>query len=176
MPKTKMTIVYDKEIGRRVKEAREKAGMTKHQLAVALHYSDSMISQIEQGNRGLQQATAIFLSSVSGLRLDYILNHDDYRTNEEMLTDMLAKADFFKTWSSSFVKMIAEQLEYNVSKENGHYTFTENHYPERCIAVPEKEVSRFAGEIYDYGLFKLERVIDSYKLKPNTQEKEEEKK
>ncbi len=174
MPKTKMTIVYDKEIGRRVKEAREKAGMTKHQLAAALHYSDSMISQIEQGNRGLQQATAIYLSNMSGLRLEYILNHDNYRTQEEMLNDMLAKADFRKTWSGAFVRMVAEQLDYKVSQENGDYIFTEYHYPERSFSVSEKEISRFTGEIHDYGLFKLERIIDSHKHEFYTREKEEE--
>lgn len=176
MPKTKMTIVYDKEIGRRVKEAREKAGMTKHQLAVALHYSDSMISQIEQGNRGLQQATAVFLSNASGLRLEYILNHDNYRTHEEMLTDMLTKVDFLKTWSTSFVRMIAEQLEYSVSKENGSYIFAESHYPERSISVPEEEISGFISEMREYGLFKLEKIIGSHKSEFYTQKKEEEKK
>lgn len=65
---------YDpKESGKRIAAFRKERGMTQEQLAEMLNISDSMISKIERGAKGVSIDLAIELCAVFNVSLDYLI-------------------------------------------------------------------------------------------------------
>ena len=161
MPKTKSRVIYDKKIGLRVKEARDEIGLTRKQLGEEVFISESMVYQIERGERGLQKYVAEHLSNETGWLLDYFLGYTDFKTKEEFISDTISKIDYYRTWADSFLKMIAEQQNYSVVFENEEVIFTDE--IKRSFKVPKAEINTFANEIRDFGTYILERIIQAHK-------------
>ncbi len=162
MPKRKIKVEYDKEIGRRVKRAREMIGMTQKQLGEKLNYSESMISQMEQGNRAVQSSIASFLAAKSGLSMEYLLHMTDFETKEKEIADIMSKKEFYDTWFDSFFNMIALELDYSVIVEENRHIL--QHDDKHGAVIPKSEVDAFKNEIREYALFRLERSIQRHSI------------
>lgn len=167
MPKAKYTVEVNKKIGPRVKEARARIGdsrgssYSQERLGVQLGYTGNMISQIEHGRRLLPREAAEAISRMSGLRVDYLLGNDDFRTNEEMLDALRSQLNFYTTWRKSLVELIAEQLEFQMEEtlesETKYYIFKGNFG--LAYRVPESEILLFMDEYYEYARFRIEQII-----------------
>lgn len=76
---------YDpKESGKRIAALRKDSSMTQEQLAEKLNISDSMISKIERGAKGVSIDLAIEICAIFNVSLDYLIlgkaiNVDDVR-------------------------------------------------------------------------------------------------
>lgn len=76
---------YDpKDSGKRIAALRKDSGMTQEQLAEKLNISDSMISKIERGAKGVSIDLAIEICVIFNVSLDYLIlgkaiNVDDVR-------------------------------------------------------------------------------------------------
>ena len=68
--------------GVRLRECREAIGMTQKQLADAIHTTYQSISNIERGQRRLTVENARLSAHVLGVRMEYLLCEDDYKTEE----------------------------------------------------------------------------------------------
>lgn len=60
-------------IGTRIRNSREKHGLTREQLAEAVNLSPRFIYDIEYGNKGMSIDTLVMLSQVLDIPADYIL-------------------------------------------------------------------------------------------------------
>ncbi|MBQ9908091.1 MAG: helix-turn-helix transcriptional regulator [Oscillospiraceae bacterium] len=66
------TINY-KLVGQKIKEKRNKLGMTQEQLAERCEISVSYIAHIERGTKSLSLETAVKISNTLGISLDYLI-------------------------------------------------------------------------------------------------------
>lgn len=69
---------YDEQIdysliGQKIKIKRQESGMTQEELAEACNISYSYVGHIERGSRNLSLSTAIKISQVLNMSLDYLL-------------------------------------------------------------------------------------------------------
>lgn len=69
---------YDEQIdysliGQKIKIKRQESGMTQEELAEACNISYSYVGHIERGSRNLSLSTAIKISQVLSMSLDYLL-------------------------------------------------------------------------------------------------------
>lgn len=83
----KSTKLY-KEIGSRIKDCRKKAGLTQEQLAELMDVTPQMISNAENGMKGIRPENIIKFSSALGISCDYIL------TGKGGVTDLNAIAEY----------------------------------------------------------------------------------
>lgn len=67
------TNVNLKAIGEKIKNRRTKLGLSQEQLAELCGITSSYVGHIERGSRKLSLNTAISISSVLGISLDYLL-------------------------------------------------------------------------------------------------------
>lgn len=82
-------------IGQKIKEKRKKFGMTQEQLAERCEISVSYIAHIERGTKSLSLETAVRISNVLGISLDYLIL-DEISERERTLSAMeteLAKCE-----------------------------------------------------------------------------------
>jgi transcriptional regulator with XRE-family HTH domain len=62
----------------RLKELREERGITKKELSVAVHVSDTCVSRWENGSRTPNVDSIIALSQFFGVSADYLIGLVDY--------------------------------------------------------------------------------------------------
>jgi transcriptional regulator with XRE-family HTH domain len=60
-------------MGRRIREARKRLGLTQEQLALKINISDSYLTLIELGKRNISMETLLALSNCLGMTTDYII-------------------------------------------------------------------------------------------------------
>ena len=65
------------EIGKRIKEERLKAGLTREKLANMSHISDKFLYDIEVGNKGMSAETLHKITKALGVSADRLLNSSD---------------------------------------------------------------------------------------------------
>ena len=84
-----------REMGRRIRERREKLQISRETLAECLNVSPQFIADVEYGNKGISIKNLYILSQALGVTSDYILagrvydldeNPDAKRIQEEILT------------------------------------------------------------------------------------------
>ena len=76
-------IVCDsKELGKRLKECREEAGLAQWKLGMLASATTSFISAVECGRRRLSRQSAIKIAKVLRVRYEYLLGIDNYKTEE----------------------------------------------------------------------------------------------
>lgn len=66
-------MIHNKEIGKRIREERQKLGLTRQELAEIIDLSDFYIGQLERGERQMSLAVLIKLSKCFHTTLDYII-------------------------------------------------------------------------------------------------------
>ena len=72
-------------IALRLKEIRTQRGMNQHQVAQAMHCTQSVISKVEAGTAEVSLLTIIEFADVFGCSIDYLLGRDtahDLNTNK----------------------------------------------------------------------------------------------
>ena len=65
----------------RLKELREKKGISQVKLAMDLGLSQNSISRYENGKREADYATLIAFADYFQVSIDYLLEHDSYKTS-----------------------------------------------------------------------------------------------
>ena len=78
------------EIGSRIKDLREKAGLTQADLAKEMHVSREAVNQWERGARDLKSGTIIELAEFFHVSCDYILTGTEAH-NTDLLRDLCLK-------------------------------------------------------------------------------------
>ena len=83
------------EFGQRIKEQRNKMGLTQEELALRLNISHVHMNKIERGKRGCSIDILLELSEVFGVSTDYLLtgkkvDHESIRDSVENVMDELS--------------------------------------------------------------------------------------
>ena len=74
---------YDvKEVGRRIKKTRMRAGLTQEQLAQLLEITIDHVSKIERGNKGISIDLAVALAMQFHVSIDFLLLGKTLQTDE----------------------------------------------------------------------------------------------
>ena len=68
-----MQVINYKQVGEKIKAKRKKLGLTQEQLAERCDLSVSYIAHIERGTKSLSLETAVKISNVLRISLDYLL-------------------------------------------------------------------------------------------------------
>jgi len=66
-----------KPIGRRIREARKKRGLTQKELGVAISRTESSIAKYEQGLVEIPNSVLSFLAAALGVSVNYLLGADE---------------------------------------------------------------------------------------------------
>lgn len=165
MKETKEYYKTDPDAGKRVKEAREYAQLTRTGLAERCFLSQSLISSVENGSRRLTDGVAREISKACGVRLEYILGMDDFMTEDQLLEhrkaevgNLLKQREMAETWYDSFVYAVANQIDHDFSVDSeGRYSFTR--YDGRTVIIQEADYKNMREEFFDFAAFTLERLI-----------------
>lgn len=81
--------LYRKEVGARLKMAREALGMNQGEMGQILSINGNAVSMIEAGLRGLDPEKAIRLKKARGVSLDFLYSGDASNLNKELFRDLL---------------------------------------------------------------------------------------
>lgn len=93
------------KIGQRLKQLAKEHGFTREDMSVKLNYSSGHISRFYNGSIELPHNVASVLAETWGIRKEYILCEDDFKTDDEMylylnetsIKDMQIAIDYLKT-------------------------------------------------------------------------------
>lgn len=77
-------------LGKRIREERQKLGLTQARLAEDVDISDTYIGQIERGERSLTLGTLVRLSNRLGVTIDYLLM-DSVESTDEAVIDQFRR-------------------------------------------------------------------------------------
>lgn len=108
------TIINHKEIGSRIRNEREKLGLSRERFAEIVGLSSYYIGQIERGDRNMSLETLIKISSSLNISIDYILK--GYIHYMENVLAMEAIEDNYKEELDDEIKEILDLLS-GTSKE-----------------------------------------------------------
>ena len=169
---------------KRLKELREKTGMSQSELARLSGYTPQTISYYETGNRRITYEAARIFSTILHTRVEYIMGEDDFpdETSAErsLFTDIILKDLAFeillKTLSVSIADRAINMQELppsNLEDANSLHDSIERVgylqslrylwlYKNKCIAVTEKESSDLRNDVLDYLQYKLERIFQNH--------------
>ena len=64
------------QIGKRVKEKRKSAGLTREKLANMAHITDKFLYEIEVGNKGISAETLYKIAKALGVSADWLMAGD----------------------------------------------------------------------------------------------------
>lgn len=96
---SKGTIIDHSEIGQRIREEREKLGLSRAKFAEIIELSDYYVGQLERGERQMSLSVLLKISSCLHLSLDYLIlgtfrYNQDSAINEEIPTFMKEEVQF----------------------------------------------------------------------------------
>ncbi len=78
-----MLLVDNKSIGQKIRQEREKLGLTRQQLAELVSLSDYYIGQLERGERQMSLPVLVNIANVLHLSLDHLIYTPfDYKVQE----------------------------------------------------------------------------------------------
>lgn len=80
---------YRKEVGARLRMAREALGMNQGEIAAILSMNPNAVSMIEAGQRGLDPGKAIRLKKARGVSLDFLYSGDASNLNKDLFRELL---------------------------------------------------------------------------------------
>ena len=115
-----------KEKGKRVKEVRKLAGLSREDLANSLGYSRGLVDAIEQGRRNLTYENAERIATVCKCSVDYLLLRSDYRTSTEMYKAMSDRSEKISLMWKVFLSRVAESIGYDFYLFQGYREGFEN--------------------------------------------------
>lgn len=102
-------------VGRKIKDKRLKMGITQEKLAEMCFISVSYVAHIERGTRNLSLDTAVRISTVLDISLDYLILdelHDNNRIMDSLETELekcsLKQVDAFLRISRILIQNIEE--------------------------------------------------------------------
>ncbi|MCX7748842.1 MAG: helix-turn-helix domain-containing protein [Clostridia bacterium] len=81
------------QLGNRIREERQRLGLTQEKFAEEIGVSDSYIGQIERGERSLSLETLVKLANRLGVTVDYLLLDLVKVKDEELLSELLQILD-----------------------------------------------------------------------------------
>lgn len=103
------------QLGKRVREERQKLNLTQERLAEKVEVSDAYIGQIERGERSLSLETLIKIARNLGVTVDYLLQDtveiDDEHFFQQMKQIMLARSTKEKQMVLDIVKLMFAHLD-----------------------------------------------------------------
>jgi transcriptional regulator with XRE-family HTH domain len=77
------------QLGKRIREERQKLNLTQEKIAESIDISDSYIGQIERGERSLTLDTLIRLANKLGVTIDYLLQDSmGHVTNDQTINQL----------------------------------------------------------------------------------------
>lgn len=172
----KNKVVINEKCGDRLKECREKIGMTQSELAEESNYSITQISYIENGKRGLSIEAARIFSKILGVRENYLLAVDDFPTKEdylfllgntrrenECLIEILCDNGYFvnDVLSNKVCEKFDDEIEGEISIVNiDKWLIIENEKANgECWSCPDWRMQEFFEDIRAYMIFKLNSLL-----------------
>ena len=103
-----------KQIGKRICELRQKAGITQEKLSELMDVSIQMISNMERGNKAVKISNLLKLSEIFGVSTDYILTGKEISPN----ADLTAKISCLDASDKKLIEELADRLIYGSEKSN----------------------------------------------------------
>ncbi|MGN0323618.1 MAG: helix-turn-helix domain-containing protein [Oliverpabstia sp.] len=117
------------ECGKRLKRARMENGYSQVDFAEITHYSKQTICYIENGKRPLCPDAAQLFAKKLGVREEYLLCEDDFKTVDDLLSVKELRS---RLWFSSWFKLFFG-TEYDLTNlENGNFAITSDKERKIC--------------------------------------------
>ena len=184
----------NKVSGERVKSVLKEAGIKQRELAEKLHFTPNYINQIVQGKRNLTVPLAEEISALTGVRKEYLLGYDDFKTVKEAVArskEYLTVADDGVDLYLELIAALRMDLAVRVDKgpsvelfdgiaelKQKSYTFT-NNKGETVAEIDGLEMASFKADLMDYAEFILRKIImrktGAYSLYPVTDDEQKKK-
>jgi transcriptional regulator with XRE-family HTH domain len=79
------------QLGKRIRQERQKLNLTQEKIAESIDISDSYIGQIERGERSLTLDTLVKLANKLGVTIDYLLQDSMGHVTSDQTINQLAQ-------------------------------------------------------------------------------------
>lgn len=161
--------------GIRLKESREEKHITQEKLSKLSGYTKNHISYVENGKRGLTIEAARIYSKILGVRENYLLCEDDFKTDNDFMHSLkginhseeavitilkeigfcvVEKGDCGNKSKVSFGNFL------EAAEKNG----TTNHWiiskdNQTVWFIPEKDMKKFFEHIFSYTMFLFNEML-----------------
>ena len=93
--------------GERVKAALKSAGITQRDLAEKLFFTPNYINQVIRGKRNLTDVLAKKISDLTGVRAEYLLGIDDYKTKREAIQKSRDYIAAYNEGVDSYIELVS---------------------------------------------------------------------
>ena len=164
----------------RVRQALKDAGINQEQLAEKLDgVSKSYISQLVRDKKPLPEKRVRQIAEITGVRPEYLLCIDDYRTEEDYFWSLLQKTSDRFTGFHAFLDLIAHRFGASISvkktdqKQQGMLCMDGLQQPAEIdtfiytikkgsvsVDIPESDISAITNELLDFAEWRLYRVFE----------------
>lgn len=164
----------DKERGRRLKAEIKAAGMKVSDFADKVYMDEGSIRNILCGTRNLSDKLAQDAAQILGIRSSYLMNYDDYRTDDHLivqLQNIMQEVDndnsLLLKGLLAFAELAEYTIRYNKPKSTSLEDFFQNmrgmwtisHY-DSAITISLEEMNRLENTVYDFVKFQFEHLFE----------------
>lgn len=155
---------YNPIPGKRLKQILKEQGITQTQAGEFLHLSQKTISHMVNGESSVTNETAdLMIKEFPQYRKAWLLGIDDYKTNREMLLQVIADARKEGTIMENALFSLASLSGFEITKNHPQvdnpvtaihsgYSFTKDG---KTVSMNLTELNRFENEICDFIEFRL---------------------
>lgn len=167
--------------GERVKAALKASGITQRNLAERLHFTPNYISQVIRGKRNLTATMAREIADLTGVRPEYLLGIDDFKTRKEAMQKSVSYLETFDTGIDNLIELVAIvhmntslRIERRVPKEqtidarqelaSKSYVFTNND-DSTVKTINGLRIGQFRQELLNYAEFLLRKILQEEQLR-----------
>lgn len=167
----------------RISECRKEKGYTQQSLAEKVAITKQFLSALENGRRRLTADVAYSIAGVLGVRMEYLLGKDDFKTQKELDTQQryaptISDEEFtrlsrLRVVDADFSKLIfGNEHRYfscmgDIEYDDGSVTIKQE-----CRKIPNEIYEFFMQDISDYIFLKSEQMVRLSRVISDEQQKE----
>lgn len=169
MPRKKIDV--NPECGNRLWKLLRENGIKQIQLAERLNYDPRHVSSIITGKRRLTPETAYKIANMFGVRAEWLLCYDGYRTQEEK--EAASKqaweegqriSTFYDRIFRCFIEGLEDMRGYGLNTGEadsliGEYVSITNAIGEPIGAIPAESFQRLRTEVESYASYLVQKII-----------------
>ena len=142
----------------RLQQLFKETGWTQKKLASMCGYTPQYIGDLLNGKKPIQKDCAVPLSKCLGVRIEYLLCYDDYKTERERVLNNMTRLGSQSILFEELLKSLGNKIVREESEDplNDIITITDTLSFDHKIS--EKEFDILQKEIFDFIEFKIDRL------------------
>lgn len=159
----------NKKRGFRLSQLRKEKGIKQELLAMKCNCCVQLLSGIENGKKVLTTDRARDFSNILGVRMEYLLCEDDYKTSRDKFNDMLEKNMKVSDSVRNFYNEVGiythdcltvQDKEDETSRLVTHFIMK---YDNEYRKITTREYLEFEKKLCDYAIFEFQHMGKPYK-------------